>query len=120
MIACLTLLLGCQLAGELLVIGLGLPVPGPVIGMALLFLGLCVKGSLPAALGTTADGIFRHFILMFLPAGVGVMVHVDMILEAGTAVVAAIVGSTLLTIVVTALVMQRLGRATLDDASRKN
>ena len=40
MIVALTLLLTCQLIGEALARLLALPVPGPVIGLVLLFLGL--------------------------------------------------------------------------------
>ena len=36
-------LLSCQLLGEIIVIAAGLPLPGPVVGMALLFIGLFVR-----------------------------------------------------------------------------
>ena len=42
MIAALTLLLVFQLIGEIIARGLGLPIPGPVIGMMLLFLGVAL------------------------------------------------------------------------------
>jgi holin-like protein len=42
MIEAFALLLLCQLAGEILSLGLGLPMPGPVIGLLLLFAGLIV------------------------------------------------------------------------------
>ncbi|MBL8489801.1 MAG: CidA/LrgA family protein [Rhodocyclaceae bacterium] len=44
MIAAITLLLLFQLAGEAIALYLALPVPGPVIGMALLFLALALRG----------------------------------------------------------------------------
>jgi hypothetical protein len=44
MIAALTLLLVFQLVGEVIARALALPIPGPVIGMALLFLALLVRG----------------------------------------------------------------------------
>ena len=47
MIAALTLLLVFQLAGEVIARALALPIPGPVIGMALLFLALLVRGGRP-------------------------------------------------------------------------
>ncbi|MEO1318722.1 MAG: CidA/LrgA family protein, partial [Pseudomonadota bacterium] len=40
----LTIIFGCQLAGETLVRLFALPLPGPVLGMALLFAGLLVFG----------------------------------------------------------------------------
>ena len=53
MLGTLTLLLSCQLAGELTARLLHLPVPGPVLGMILLFIGLLVRGSVPAPLQET-------------------------------------------------------------------
>ena len=44
MIGALTLLLLFQLAGEILAHELALPLPGPVIGMALLFATLALRG----------------------------------------------------------------------------
>ena len=43
-------LLVCQLVGEILVVATGGPLPGPVIGMALLFCGLLVAGHIPTPL----------------------------------------------------------------------
>ena len=83
MVPILTLLLGCQLAGELLARSLGLPLPGPVLGMVLLFTLLLLRGAAwhehaPARLQTldqAADFLLRHLSLLFVPAGVGVMQH---------------------------------------------
>ena len=43
MIASLSLILLCQLAGEVIVRGLGLPMPGPVVGLVLLLLLLLAR-----------------------------------------------------------------------------
>ena len=48
----LTVIFVCQLIGEVLVTLLHLPIPGPVIGMALLFAGLLMRGGIPDDLGT--------------------------------------------------------------------
>lgn len=37
LLAGFTVILYCQFAGERIVIGLGLPIPGPIAGMAILF-----------------------------------------------------------------------------------
>ena len=55
MIASLSLILLCQLAGEVVVRGLSLPMPGPVVGLLLLLLlllardrfGVLARGPLP-------------------------------------------------------------------------
>lgn len=75
-------LLGCQLVGEVVVRWLGLPVPGPVLGMVLLFGVLSVRRPGPES-GTlrVADGLLRHLQLLFVPVTVGIMVHAAAIRE---------------------------------------
>ncbi len=104
----LTLILALQLAGEALHLALGIPVPGPVIGMGLLFAGLLVKGGVPRALETTAFGILENLSLLFVPAGVGVMLYLPMLADEWPSVVTALLGSTIAAIAVTGLVMARL------------
>jgi putative effector of murein hydrolase LrgA (UPF0299 family) len=110
MLEYLTLIFGCQLAGELVVAATGLPVPGPVCGMALLFAGLLVKGGLPAELARVADALLGNLSLLFVPAGVGVMLHAKLIAREWLPISAALVLSTGLTIAVTAGLMLWLGR----------
>ena len=100
MIAALSLLLVCQLAGELLTRLAGLPVPGPVLGMVLLFAILAISGRVPDRLRQTAETLLQHLSLLFVPAGVGVMLHAARIQAEWPAIVAALAVSTLLTIVV--------------------
>lgn len=109
MLGYLTLIFCCQLAGELAVTATGLPVPGPVLGMMLLFGGLLVRGSIPKDLATTGDALIGHLSLLFVPAGVGVMLHVQLIGRDWAAISVALVASTVLTIAITALVMVWLG-----------
>ena len=116
MLEALTILLVCQLVGETIVQLAGIPVPGPVLGMVLLLAGLMLRGRLgrtdkpPEALGKTADGLLQHLSLLFVPAGVGVMLHLPLIAREWPAIVTALVGSTILTIIVTAVVMRILVR----------
>jgi holin-like protein len=123
MILSLTLLLLCQLAGEILARTFALPVPGPVVGMALL-LGVLVlrdrrPGGLPAPLtdGTlerTGKGLLAHLSLLFVPAGAGVIGRLDVLAAHGLALAAALLVSTSLTLVATvytfAYVARRTGR----------
>ena len=110
MLGTLTLLLTCQLAGELTARLLHLPVPGPVLGMVLLFIGLLVRGNVPAPLQETAGGILRHLSLLFVPAGVGVMAHLNRLGEEALPIAAALLGSTLVGVALTAWVMSALSR----------
>lgn len=113
----ITLLLVYQLVGEVIARGLGLSLPGPVIGMALLFLTLVIRGGLPDDLKTTAEGLLKHLSLLFVPAGVGVMMHLHLLRDEWQAVSLALVLSTVATIAVTALAMVGLCKLTGDSGS---
>ena len=110
MLESLAILLLCQLAGELVVVAMDWPLPGPVIGMALLFVGLMVKGEVPHALADTANGLLAQLSLLFVPAGVGVMTHLTLLGKQWLPLTASLIISTLLTIAVTGWMMQRLAR----------
>ena len=101
-----TTLLIYQLAGESIVLLLDLPVPGPVVGMLLLFLTLLARGRVGVQLESTANGLLSHLSLLFVPAGVGVLVHIDMIANEWLPITTALILSTILTLAVTALVMK--------------
>ncbi len=102
MIEAIATLLVYQLIGETLAFALGLPVPGPVIGLALLLVTLALRPTLLGSIKSTATTLLSHLSLLFVPAGVGVMVHFARLSDEGGAIVAAVVCSTLLAIVATA------------------
>ena len=106
----LTLILCCQLAGEMATTMTGISIPGPVIGMILLFCILLVRGSIASDLERTADGLLRHLSLLFVPAGVGVVLHFGLLGDDWLPIGAAMVASTALTIAVTAVMMVWLTR----------
>lgn len=110
MIESLAVLLLCQLAGEAVVGLTGLPVPGPVLGMVLLFAGLAVRGRVPAPLQAVSGTLLSSFSLLFVPAGVGIMLHVGRLEDAWLAIGAALLGSTAVAVAVTALAMLGLER----------
>lgn len=101
MIHAVSILFVCQLAGEVVVRAAGLPFPGPVLGMGLLFAGLLVRGRSDPTLDAVADTILRHLSLLFVPAAVGVMQQAGLIAANWLAISAALAISTLLTLVVT-------------------
>ncbi|MGI9402301.1 MAG: CidA/LrgA family protein [Rhizobiaceae bacterium] len=115
-----TLILVCQLAGELLVAGTGLPLPGPVIGMVLLFGILVILGNVPENLTRTGDFLLTNLALLFVPAGVGVMVHFQLLQKDWPVIGVSLIVSTLATIAVTALVMVGLKKLTGKYATPAN
>jgi len=106
----LAALLLCQLAGEALARALALPIPGPVLGMGLLLAALLARGAIPEGLARTGDGLLAHLGLLFVPAGVGVVMHLDVLATDAAPIGLAILGGTLLAVGVTGLVAQRLLR----------
>lgn len=110
MLGAFTLLLVYQLAGEAIVHVAGLPVPGPVVGMLLLFVTLLARGSAPDWLRDTCQALLAHLSLLFVPAGVGVMLHFQRLGAEWLPVAVALVASTVITIGVTALAMKWLQR----------
>lgn len=106
----LTLIFGCQLAGETVTRFFETPLPGPVIGMVMLFAYLVVRGHVPEDLASVGDNLLKNLSLLFVPAGVGVTVYGALFASEALAIVAALIGSTIITIGVTALLMQRLNK----------
>jgi holin-like protein len=113
MIRALTLLLTCQLAGEILTRALDLAVPGPVIGLALLavlaVLHARIAGAEIAAiektdLGVTASALLGSLGLLFVPAGVGIVQQLPLIGAYAFPIFVALLVSTVLTLIVTVYV----------------
>ena len=115
-----TLLLIYQLAGEISVLLLRIPVPGPVLGMIMLFVTLILRRRSSESLDSASLALLSHLSLLFVPAGVGMMVHFDRIADEWLPIGIALILSTVITMAVTALVMlgsSRLlpKRAQIDD-----
>lgn len=112
MIHALTLILACQLVGETLTRLLGWPVPGPVLGMALLFVLMLSLPRVAALVIPTGEGILRHLSLLFVPAGVGVMGHLPVLAAHGAGLAVALIASTVLALAVGAGVFVLVARLT--------
>jgi holin-like protein len=110
MLNAITLLLVFQLAGEAITILFALPVPGPVIGMALLFAALALRGGPSGGLRETAQNLLQHLSLLFVPAGVGVMLHFQRMADEWLPILIALFASTFITIAVSALLLRALTR----------
>jgi holin-like protein len=111
MIASLSLILVCQLIGEVIVRGLALPMPGPVVGLMLLLVLLLARDRFaPLARGplqgggveTASRGLLANLSLLFIPAGVGVVQKLDLLAEHGIAIMAVLAVSVVVTLLATA------------------
>ncbi len=103
-----TWLLVYQAAGEIIVRLLGLPLPGPVLGMLLLLVSLMLYGRAPETLEAPAHALLKHLSLLFVPAGVGVLVHLNLLAAHWLPLLVATIASVIITLIATALTMNRL------------
>jgi holin-like protein len=110
MIASLSLILLCQLAGEVFVRALALPMPGPVIGLMLLLVllvardrfAVLARGPLQGdGVESASRGLLANLSLLFVPAGVGVVQKLDLVAEHGVAFLGVLAVSVLVTLLVT-------------------
>jgi holin-like protein len=108
MLPALTLLIVCQFLGELLTRATALPLPGPVVGLVILLVLLIVRGGPSEELKTTSSSLLRHLLLLFVPAGAGVVTQLDVLGRNILPAAIAIVISTALGLGVTGWIMQRL------------
>ena len=120
MLTQITLILCCQLAGELTSKFLSLPAPGPVIGMVYLLTLLIWRGRVSDNRDKTASTLLDNLSLLFVPAGVGVMLHFDRLANDWLPITAALIGSTIATVIVTGFLMQWLSKPASDETTLKS
>jgi holin-like protein len=101
------LLLLCQSAGEALSRLAQLPLPGPVVGLLLLWVLLNLP-ALRTPVAAVAEPLLSHLSLLFVPVGVGVVAHLGLVGQFGGRMLAAIVLSTWAGMAVAALVLRAL------------
>lgn len=115
MIAALAGLLACQLVGEVLARALAIPIPGPVIGLGLMFGFLVVRGrsheeAIPRDLGRVADAFLANLSLLFIPAAVGVVQYLGLLRRFAWPIALTVLVSTTAVLVVTAVTFRLVAR----------
>lgn len=117
MVRGLAVLLALQFLGEVISRQLGLPIPGNVLGMGLLFLSLVLGVVRLEWVEEAAELLLSHLALFFVPAGVGVMTYFGLIGREWLPIVVATFLSTFVVMAVTGWVAQRLdGKGRRHDA----
>jgi holin-like protein len=117
-------LIGFQLLGEILHRSLRLPLPGAVIGMFMLAAILVLRERrvggaelhVPHALANAATSLLTHMGLLFVPAGVGVSAQPSLLRHEWLPIVVGVIGSTLLSLVVTGIVLHHISKAMENSA----
>lgn len=106
----LLLLLACQMAGEALARATSLGIPGPVLGMAILAIILVRRPALQAVAAPVATTLLSNLSLLFIPAAVGVVQVLPLLRTEGVAIAAAVLVSTVASLIVTALTFRAVVR----------
>ena len=116
MLSSIFLILFFQLVGEFIQKFLEISIPGPVIGLLLLLTTLLLSKKsyhkipvkLEINLINSAENLLNYLPLLFIPVGVGVVMHLSLLEDNLVPVMLVIIIGTLLTLAVTAFVMERL------------
>lgn len=96
--------------GEIISKVLGLPVPGPVIGLILLLAFLLIRGRIDPDLDFVASGFAQHLGLLFIPAAVGVVMFAPALASYGLAIAAILIVSVGLAVATTSSLLKWLTR----------
>ncbi len=104
-----------QLAGEFVQKFFELSIPGPVIGLILLLSVLLLKNrynrspsTFEIELVSSCESLLNYLPLLFIPVGVGVVMHLTLLEENLISVITIIILGTLLTLAITGFIMERL------------
>ena len=103
MIKGLVQLLLFQGLGEVISKLLGLPIPGPVVGLILLLATLLIRNKLDPDLDMVATGFTQNLGLLFIPAAVGVVMFIPQLAEYGLAIAAILIISVGLSVAASAI-----------------
>lgn len=110
MLAGFLTLLGFQLLGEVLQRGLGLPLPGPVLGMLLLLAFLCLRRDVPADLETGSQRLIELLPLLLMVPAAGAFFLGAGFADQWPAFLAAVSLGTVATLGFCGLLLKKLGK----------
>ena len=122
MLHAIFLILLLQLVAEFLQKYYVLAVPGPVLGL-LALLGLLLSQKNPSGpildfrqrLITTANSLLEHLSLLFVPIGVGVVMHLQLLESQLVNVLGVVIFGTMTTLIFTSFLFQALRKRDADE-----
>jgi holin-like protein len=100
----------CLLLGEGIAAATGLRIPGSIIGMVLLTALLEARIVRPHQVEGVCNFLLANMGFFFIPAGVGLMLYLDLIASQWVAIVVASAVSTIIVMLVTGFIHQYLRR----------
>ena len=115
-----------QLLGEAIQKFFEINIPGPVIGLILLLLSFIIfskkliqSKKIIKEISVTSNQIINYLSLLFVPIGVGVVMHIDYLGDNLFKVFSIIIIGTLATLVFTALVMEKIINLEIKNGKRR-
>ncbi|RXQ93025.1 CidA/LrgA family protein [Ancylomarina salipaludis] len=103
----IAIFLGLWLLGELISYYGHLPLSGSIIGMLLLVIGMELKLIKTEDIKVVANFLLNNMAMFFIPAGVGIMCHYQILKQEWLSISGAIVISALLVLTVVGLIMKK-------------
>jgi putative effector of murein hydrolase LrgA (UPF0299 family) len=116
MIAGLVRILFFQGLGELVSHFVLALIPGPVVGLILLLGWLSARRTVPQSVDLVATTLVQHLGLLFVPAAVGVVMFWPQLRAHAAAITLALAVSVVLTVGVTAVVLNVIAKEKADAA----
>lgn len=111
----LLIIVGCYLVGDVISGIEGVPIPGSVIGMGILFLGLLIKGTIPDSVEKAGDGLLNNLGIMFVPAGAGITMYLGLIAEQWDIILIASLSATIATFIICGWLFQLFAKRRKED-----
>ncbi len=106
MIKGLVQLLLFQGLGEVISKLLGLPIPGPVVGLMLLLMTLLIRNKVDPDLDVVATGFTQNLGLLFIPAAVGVVMFIPQLAAYGLVIALILIISVGLSVAASAITLK--------------
>ncbi len=106
----LGIVLACWLAGEALARALGLPIPGAILGLAIMLVLLARRRLSAVSMRRGAEWLLADMLLFFVPAVLAVLNYPEFLGLTGLKILFVILASTIAVMVTTAFVVDRAYR----------
>ena len=126
MLRSLFIIFSYQLLGEAIQKIFEINIPGPVIGLILLLLSFIIfskkltqSKKIIKEISVTSNQIINYLSLLFVPIGVGVVMHIDYLGDNLFKIFSIIIIGTLATLVFTAFVMEKITNLEKKNGKRR-
>ena len=113
------IIFGIYLLGVLITDITGVPIPGNVIGMVILFLLLYLKVIKVEQISTISNFFLEHLAFFFIPAGVGLISSFSVIKNIWLQLLIVCFVSTAITMICTGLLVQKIANKKEGDKDGK-